>query len=134
MNYMKRRRFIRTASTTLLLPLYPAIAFAAYQESSRFYYDQRFEAGRRLAGEWAGTVELIPVQSDVTEVWRAGLSNICRSRPLVLRGATTESFHFCLATALSEFARLDSTISRVDRDLYSWTIRSVPVTNKGKQS
>jgi len=133
---MKRRRFILGASSSLLLPFH--IVFAASRpglpHADYLFYDDRFEAAGKLALEWAGTAEVIPVRSDVTDIWRAGLSRVRHRGPLLLRGVTTESFHFCLKTVLEDSSGINSQISRINRDLYLWTIRSESTTHKGMSS
>ena len=133
MNCMNRRRFLRTASTTLLLPLHAAFAAsqAGNPDTDFFFYDERFAAAGNLAMALSGGCETVPVQSDMTDIWRAGLKRAALQGHLVLRGVTTESFHFCLRTMLADGARVESQISRVDRDLHLWTIRSETTNNKG---
>jgi hypothetical protein len=136
---MNRRRFMQAASSTLLLPLYPAMGFSAsgpagVAEAEHVFYDRRFETARNMAAELAGSCQAMAVESDVTEVWRQVLNRACQDSPVSLRGITTETFHFCLATMIAEFARIDSRIVRLDRDLHIWTIRAVPYTDRGIQS
>jgi hypothetical protein len=41
-----------------------------------------------------------------------------------MQGVTTESFHFCLKVLLSDQARVHAQVSRIDRDLHLWTMRT----------
>jgi hypothetical protein len=136
MTDMNRRRFMKALSSTLLLPLSPALNASAWSssdklQSDQFFYDDRFAGARKLALELACPGEIIPVQSDITDIWRAGLNRVCRQGPMVMRGVTTESVHFCLRTMVADCAEIESQISRVDRDLYLWTIKSEPTTHRG---
>ena len=89
-----------------------------------FFFDERFVEARRLAGGLAGTTEPTPVQSDITPLWTGGLARASLAAPMTLRGVTTESFYFCLKVLLVEQTRVDAQVSRIDRDLYLWTIRT----------
>jgi len=88
------------------------------------FFDERFAEAGRLAQQLPGTVEPTPVQGDVTSFWTDGLACASLARPLVLMGVTTESFYFCLKTLLLDHAGVSARVTRVDRDLHLWTIRT----------
>lgn len=89
-----------------------------------FFYDERFAEARRLAGRLYDAKPITPVKGDITGIWNAGLKHACLWSPITLRGVTTESFYFCLDVMLRSRAGVKSRITRVNRDLYEWTIRS----------
>jgi hypothetical protein len=89
-----------------------------------FFYDERFDAARQLAARVSPHAPLTPVRGDITDVWNAGLGERCTRTPLTLRGVTTESFHFCLRVMLASRSRIDTAVTRVDRDLFHWVIHS----------
>ena len=93
-----------------------------------FFFDERFAQARLLvrqltASELTGC-ELAAVQSDVTPIRSVTLERITQSASTLLRGITTESFHFCLTTMLREHARIETEIERMDRDLWLWSTRT----------
>ena len=133
MNDMNRRRFLQAASTALLLPFHEAFAASRTRQSHAdyFFYDTRFGLDAARAETLSASAQIIGVQSDVTGIWKGVLSLACRQGPVVMRGVTTESFHFCLRTMLADSARVESRISRVGRDLHEWTIHSRPPNSTG---
>ena len=128
---MKRRHFIRVATSSLALPLAlkassPGRLGATFQDPHIAFFDERFEPARRIAAAWPGTNPTFAVQGDITPTWLGGLHRLATTRPLELRGVTTESFRFCLEVLLAEHARVDARVSRLDRNLRQWTMHSVP--------
>jgi hypothetical protein len=128
---MKRRRFIHAAISSLTLPVVvksqSVFALSNFtQEPAYAFFDERFKHAHRIAAAWAAENRLIAVQSDVTATWQSGLQHMAREHPLTLRGVTTESFQFCLRILLGEHTGLDGQVSRVDRNLLLWTMRTVP--------
>ncbi len=126
---MNRRHFVQSATSSLLIP--SAVRAVSGDPPSRdwvvwdyFFFDDRFAHARRLAGELSGITEPTPVQGDITGIWTGGLRQASRASPLALHGVTTESFYFCLKIMLGDHARVDAQVSRVDRDLHLWTIRT----------
>jgi hypothetical protein len=126
---MNRRRFMQAAVSSLFIP--PAVAAAgaapggeAPLPADYFFYDDRFAEARRLAGRMAAAVRALPVQGDMTGVWNAGLGRACARSPLTLRGVTTESFYFCLRIMAGSKTRVETSVTRVSRDLFLWEIRS----------
>ena len=89
-----------------------------------FFFDERFAEARRLAGEMCGATEPTPVQSDITAIWTDGLGRAGLTAPMTMKGVTTESFYFCLKILLVDQVRADAQVSRIDRDLHLWTIRT----------
>jgi hypothetical protein len=98
------------------------------------FYDNRFPRARRLAlrlaAESSGATALTPVQSDITGIWNAGLGRACGHSRLTLLGVTTESFHFCLKIMMGERARMETEVTRIDRDLFLWQIHSLQAINR----
>lgn len=122
---------MQAAASTLALPHAWALAQALAPEGQaavrhEIYFDERFARARELAGSLAVHGPLVPVQGDMTGVWNAGLRQACGRVPLALQGITTDSFYFCLSIMVGERARLETRVSRLDRDLYRWSIRSEP--------
>jgi hypothetical protein len=89
-----------------------------------FFFDERFAQAWRLAEHLSGTTALTPVHGDITPIWTGGLGPATLTTPMTLQGVTTESFYFCLKILLGDQARVDAQVSRVDRDLHLWTIRT----------
>jgi len=89
------------------------------------FFDERFQEARRVAASWSGS-NSIPVHGDITTLWNHGLNSATRQRALRLRGVTTESFRFCLAILVSEHANVDLTVTRLDRNLFLWTMHTTP--------
>ena len=124
---MKRRLFLK-------LSLFAAFAAQTSRSADasvlgdtrpdRFFYDERFSDARAISARLDAWATLTPVQGDVTALWTGELRDLSRQRSLVLRGVTTESFHFCLTRLLQSHARVETHIRRVGRDLYVWSINS----------
>jgi hypothetical protein len=131
---MQRRHFIRAVTASVLLPAAAGRSGAALgagrQEWDYAFFDERFQSAHRLAESWTSSSSSRPigVDSDVTALWREGLDRLSRDQPLRLRGVTTQSFHFCLKVLLSEHTNLDVQASRLDRNLFLWTMRTIPKT------
>ena len=130
---------MQSGMSSLLLP--NAVIAVSPDASSRpwaawdyFFFDERFAEARRLAGELSGITELTPVQGDVTGTWTAGLGRASLTAPMTMKGVTTESFYFCLKILLSDQARVAAQVSRIDRDLHLWTIRTDNHPRKGTTS
>lgn len=129
MKTMKRRHFVQAGMSSLLLPnpvitMSPDAPSRPRPRSDCFFFDERFAEARRLAEELSGSIEPTPVQGDVTGTWTGGLGRASLMAPMTLQGVTTESFYFCLKILLSDQARVDAQVSRIDRDLHLWTIRT----------
>ena len=131
---MQRRHFIRAVTASVLLPVAAgrsgSVLAADGQKWDYAFFDVRFYNARRLAAAWTshGSSRPVGVHSDVTALWREGLDRLSRDQPLQLRGVTTQSFHFCLQVLLSEHANLDVQASRLDTNLFLWTMRTIPKT------
>jgi hypothetical protein len=127
MSSMNRRHFLQAAGSTLFVPgTVPLADHAATVHDppplDHLFFDERFPHARRRALEWAGAAVPTPVQGDITALWRSGLGQAVSESSLTMRGVTTESFYFCLKVLAGERARLDTQVTRVDRDLLVWTI------------
>jgi hypothetical protein len=128
---MKRRHFIRAATASLFIPaalesrcLHALAALCAYDDYG--FFDERFENARSIAATWSASNGPVAVQGDITQLWSAGLNRATRDRRLQLRGVTTESFRFCLAVLVGEHADFDLKVSRLDRNLFLWTMQTTP--------
>jgi hypothetical protein len=128
---MKRRHFIRAATASVFLPAVletPCVHALSTLSSHDDYafFDERFEKARRVAASWPAFDESIAVQGDVTLLWSDGLGRATRERPLQLRGVTTESFRFCIGILVRDHADFDLHASRLDRNLFLWTMHTTP--------
>ena len=93
--------------------------------ADRYYFDERFAEARRRAGYWSGSSLPIPVQGDVTAIWVGGLA---RASIIVAAGDVWSHHRILLFLSARSFsndqARAWSDVSRIDRDLHLWTIRT----------
>jgi hypothetical protein len=126
---MNRRRFIQAATSSLCIPNAVTVAHASASATESpspdyFFCDERFEKARRLSAELSGCTALTPVQGDITGLWNSCLSRASRRSSLYMRGVTTESFYFCLKIMIGEHGDLDAQVTRLDRDLFLWTMRT----------
>jgi hypothetical protein len=126
---MNRRGLILAATSALFIPKVVMVAHASASATKSpgpdfFFCDERFAKARRLAAELSGCTALTPVQGDITELWNSYLGRASRQSSLHMRGVTTESFYFCLKIMIGEHARLNAQVTRVDQDLFLWTMRS----------
>lgn len=125
---MNRRHFIGAAASTLFMPFAIPVAGAAVArprlQADSLFYDERFPEACRLVHGLPGIGRPVPVRGDVTDIWNAGLDLACTRSPLVLHGVTTESFYFCLKVLLASETRVETSVARIGRDLFRWTIRS----------
>jgi hypothetical protein len=126
---MNRRGLILAATSALFIPKAVMIAHASASATKSpgpdyFFCDERFAKARRLAAELSGCPVLTQVQGDITELWNSYLGRASRQSSLHMRGVTTESFYFCLKIMIGEHAHLNAQVSRVDRDLFLWTMRT----------
>jgi len=123
---MRRRHFIQGACAALLIPG-SALAGSpggAFHDVDVFFYDERFSDARTMALECSGAVRLVPVTGDMTAVWNEYVRPACGLTTLNLAGVTTESFHFCLGRMVNAVTHMNSTISRIGRDLHLWHIQA----------
>lgn len=126
---MDRRLFVQASVSSLLLPTtvlaVPSGATGRSQATrDYFFFDERFAAARRLAGERSIFADPTPVQGDVTGIWTSELRAANLATALRMQGVTTESFYFCLRILLSDQARPEAQVRRIDRDLHLWTLRT----------
>jgi len=127
---LKRRHFIQAATVSVMLPavleLHCLRALAELPPNDDYaFFDERFEKARRVTASWLGASS-IAVHGDITPLWNNGLDSATRRRTLRLRGVTTESFRFCLGILVSEHADFHLHASRLDRNLFLWTMRTTP--------
>ena len=136
MDSVKRRHFIGGSAATLLVaaalewPRLPALATPPSRDDFAFF-DERFEQARRIAASWPASIAPVAVQSDIT-AWSNLLDRAARERTLQLRGITTESFRFCAAILMGDHAEVELQVSRLDRDLVQWTMRTTPKSKVGR--
>jgi hypothetical protein len=127
---MKRRHFIQAAMASVLVPASarPCIAALAttWRKRDFIFFDERFQKARRLAASWAAANQLIGVHGDITALWMNDLERMTRRHPVHLRGVTTDSFLFCLRILAGEHASLDVQVSRLDGNLFLWTMDTNP--------
>jgi hypothetical protein len=132
---MKRRHFIHAAAASLLLPVdlkaRGASPAAGSPDLDYAFFDERFCNARRIAASWSASNGPLRVRGDITPLWTNGLDRTTRERPLALRGITTQSFQFCLRVLAAEHAHIDVQSSRIDRDLFLWTMRTTPKYDYG---
>lgn len=95
------------------------------------FYDARFAEAHSLAQQLHGDEQPLATDGDVTAIWQNWLSaSNRRHNSLCLQGVTTESFHFCLRVLLeSDNQRVEPTLTRLNRDLHTWTIETLPVSS-----
>jgi len=134
---MKRRHFIHAAAASLLLPADRKMGvapLALYSPNLDYaFFDDRFHDAHRIAASWPASNRPVGVQGDITPIWSNGLDRTTRERPLALRGVTTQSFHFCLRILVAEHAHLDVRTSRLDQNLFLWTMRTIPKLDYGRR-
>jgi DICT domain-containing protein len=124
---MNRRLFVQAGVTSLFIPNALIAASAPSPDGlawNYFFFDERFAEARRLAKKLSGTTEPTPVQGDITGIWTNELGRASLAAPMTMKGVTVESFYFCLRILLADQARVEAQVSRIDRDLYLWTIRT----------
>lgn len=126
---MRRRDFMRLglilAAASPFTSLWEALPPESITyDSTRIFFDERFEHARSLTSRIVPAAPILPVRSDVTAVWTGGLNRLSAEAPLRLMGVTTESFHFCLNTLLETHATVQGCIQRLDRDLYAWVVET----------
>jgi hypothetical protein len=125
---INRRHFVGGSAAllgTAVLELPALSAFAApLPHPDHAFFDQRFETARRVAASWPASMRPVAVLGDITP-WTALLDR-ARERPLQLCGVTTESFRFCAAILAGEHAETGLKVSRLDRDLVLWSMRTTP--------
>jgi len=127
---MQRRSFIHASAASVLIPVAgrPGLAALVVASSNRDYvfFDERFEKAQRIVASWAVSTQPTPVHSDITAVWQGGLDRTMRDHAVRVRGVTTQSFLFCLRILAAEQADIEAQMSRLDRDLLVWKMRTVP--------
>lgn len=128
---MNRRHFVRAVSALALVPAALestrlAALTALSPRDGYAFFDERYEKARRVAASWLTSYEAIAVQGDITPLWNGGLVRATCERTLQLQGITTDAFRFCLGILVGEGADIDSRVSRLDRNLFLWTMRTTP--------
>jgi len=126
---MNRRLFVQAGASSLFIGNAMIAASADAPGRDRFawdyfFFDQRFAAARRVAGELSGTTEPTPVDGDVTDIWTGKLGRASLTAPLTMKGVTTDSFYFCLKILLADQSRVEAQVSRIGQDLYLWTMHT----------
>lgn len=96
------------------------------------FYDERFSFVRKAVLNQTTQLNsnrIIPTRGDVTDIWNHRLKQTRSDESLTLQGMTTESFLFCLEHLLQTNHKVETTVQRVDRDIYVWSL-----TAKNKNS
>jgi hypothetical protein len=123
---------MHAAAASVLLPVAAKPGFAALADLSSHwdyvFFDERFENAHRIAERWSAFTQPTAVHGDITALWGNGLERMVRDHALRLRGVTMQSFIFCLRILADEHADLDAQVSRVDLNLFAWTLRTMPRT------
>lgn len=86
---------------------------------------------KELFGE---KVNVIPIGSDVTDLWINELKEKSQFEPLEIAGLTTESLFVCLQQLLDRENSTKFEIARVNRDLFKWKIYSNPQKTNWRQA
>ena len=129
---MKRRIFIGSSLVPLFLPdLTLAGALPSANTPAHLYFDSRFSIARKFAANWIDSDRWQAVQADITPVWNSQLKHKRNDGSFHAAGVTTESFFFCLQTLLQPTHQVSTEITRVNQDLYAWTMTA---NNKNNRS
>jgi len=121
---MKRRQLLQILGLTPIAGSMSHCVLASELQPGLFFYDQRFD---QAISAVSAIRDAIAVDADVTTVWQQAIRPELGSKSLSVRGLTTESFHFCLKTLISDHARVQSaSLERVSHDLYLWSIATQP--------
>jgi hypothetical protein len=129
MRTVNRRRFVQGGVSSLFVANALSASAAGAPALVRpawdyVFFDGRFAAARRLAEQMSGITAPTPVQGDITAIWTRELAHASLVAPLTMAGVTTESVYFCLKILLADRASVDAQVSRLDRDLHLWTLRT----------
>ncbi len=127
---MNRRDFICTSAGTVLFGslasfnsnaitiLKPDTSIADYH-----FFDERFlKAAQHLKS--LASKKNVAVRGDVTQLWMSDFKTHCQQRALLLTGVTTESFYFCFNIMLQSYVDVETSVKRLDQDLYAWTMQT----------
>lgn len=96
------------------------------------FYDERFSFVRKAIQKQTTRLNsnrIIPTRGDVTDIWNHRLKQTGFDESLTLQGMTTESFLFCLERLLHTNHQVETTVQRVDRDIYVWSL-TAKIKNK----
>jgi len=129
MRTVNRRTFVQGGVSSVVVAHASTVSAAlASTEVGRAWdyvlFDERFAEARRLAAALSGITVPTPMQADITAIWTRELAPASLVAPLTMAGVTTESVYFCLKILLADQARVDAQVSRIDRDLHLWTLRT----------
>jgi len=132
---MNRRVFTGIGISSCFIPLaLPGLSLAGnggQQESQDgLYYEERFPTADKIARSWLGSDEWQAVQADITPVWNGELKLKSKEDSVHVAGVTTESFYFCLQTLLQPTHDVSTEITRVDQNLYAWTLSANKKNNR----
>jgi len=121
MSRLSRRTFLAGATAAAAGVALPpqTVAAALGRPADYVFLDPRFGLAR-TDSFLAAPLAPILVNADVTPVWNSLLSHARFNEPLSLRGATTESFYFCLRVLLQEHAQIETGVHRAPGDSYWW--------------
>ena len=91
---------------------------------SHVFVDERFSGAVVIARRIAPFQKLTPVNGDISLRWLEDHALVSPTRPLSLRGVTTESFYFCVKTLLQSRGLAHAHIERATNDLHLWEIET----------
>ncbi len=120
---MKRRNFISSSLIPLALPKLSLAGSSSLQATPTIkYFEGRCQKAGNIARSWLGPDNWQAVQSDITPSWNGQLKSKSKDDSLHVAGVTTESFCFCLQRLLQPTHAVSVEITRVDQNLYAWTL------------
>jgi len=122
---MKRRIFIGSSLVPLFLPdLALAEHLLGSENAGNLYFDARFPTARDIAESLVQSGHWQAVQGDITPIWNSTLKSESKNRTVDVAGVTTESFYFCLQHMLQQSHHVTLSATRIDQDLYAWTLNA----------
>lgn len=132
---MKRRIFIGSSLVPLFLPdLALAEHLLVSENAGNLYFDERFSQASDIAQSLVKSSHWQAVQGDITPVWNSALKSKSKQGSVDVAGVTTESFYFCLQRLLQESHHVTLSATRIDRDLYAWTLNAKYKNNNRSMS
>jgi len=128
---MKRRNFISSSLIPLALPkLSLAGSGSLHATTTIKYFEGRYQKAGKVARSWLDSDNWQAVQGDITPVWNGQLKPKSKDDSLHVAGVTTESFYFCLQRLLQPTHAVSVEITRVDQNLYAWTLSANNKNNR----